>query len=654
MRIVMSLDFFAAPAPFAPAVAPSATAMTSGMSSAVPSSGQADLTNNKGFATALADLLGAGATPTKANGFFSIGEKPGALGAASDANTKLLFEQGSSFNPRYAISQNIAPSVEKNALAPGTQGEGAASQGVDPSLPNAVISFLSQKPASTTIGDKVVQQDTSDTALLDEPVQQGAEDGSTHVEPASPILVFLQPAPPPGPALNPTQSSAVGITTTPNIAGAPELPEQPISLSPVPEAQHGRILPALTTDTDALKKAGFGENLQNTQTPFGSNAAAQGAPITASLITPTPATSAKTTPAQQPSALDTLAHAADAVQTLQASQAPLIEETTGSSPAGIVELARADTLALPDQASPDQALAASAQAEAPKAQLPENAIPEQPASQPLPAHSPLDAATPTEPSAERIKDAAPGLAKTTENAAQTDKQADKTTTSAPPAAPNPALAQSAGPQRFEGLLSASLDQGSPAPAASGPLAPSTLLANATTPGAMSTQLSQSPAPIHHDLSPQHPTVRFATGLDVAAQVGLHVSRLAQEGKTDFIIRLDPAELGRIDIKLEVGHDGRIQATLAADSAPVVDLLRRDQASLERALSDAGLKTDQGSLSFNLRQQSDPQGQRQEGQGQSRAEGRFAQRSEGENTPTLQPITSPARWLRAAGGVELLV
>ena len=54
----------------------------------------------------------------------------------------------------------------------------------------------------------------------------------------------------------------------------------------------------------------------------------------------------------------------------------------------------------------------------------------------------------------------------------------------------------------------------------------------------------------------------------------------------------------------MGHDGRVIAVVTADNKDTLDLLQRDARELERALQNAGLQTDSGSLSFNLRGQGD--------------------------------------------------
>lgn len=89
----------------------------------------------------------------------------------------------------------------------------------------------------------------------------------------------------------------------------------------------------------------------------------------------------------------------------------------------------------------------------------------------------------------------------------------------------------------------------------------------------------------------------------AEQVAVRISRAVASGLDRIVIRLQPAELGRVEVKLEVAGDGRTVVTVWADKPETLDLLQRDARSLERALEQAGLRTDSGSLSFNLRGQS---------------------------------------------------
>ncbi|MDD3445539.1 MAG: flagellar hook-length control protein FliK, partial [Zavarzinia sp.] len=68
----------------------------------------------------------------------------------------------------------------------------------------------------------------------------------------------------------------------------------------------------------------------------------------------------------------------------------------------------------------------------------------------------------------------------------------------------------------------------------------------------------------------------------------------------FEISLTPDELGRIDVRLEIGEDGRVTAHVAADRPETLALLQRDRSELARALSGQGLNADQANLNFTLR------------------------------------------------------
>ncbi|MFL5033300.1 MAG: flagellar hook-length control protein FliK [Xanthobacteraceae bacterium] len=76
----------------------------------------------------------------------------------------------------------------------------------------------------------------------------------------------------------------------------------------------------------------------------------------------------------------------------------------------------------------------------------------------------------------------------------------------------------------------------------------------------------------------------------------------RDGKNRFEIRLDPPELGRIDVHLKVDRDGNVTSRLVVERSETLDLLRRDAPSLERALHNAGLKTGEQGLEFSLRNQ----------------------------------------------------
>ncbi len=101
------------------------------------------------------------------------------------------------------------------------------------------------------------------------------------------------------------------------------------------------------------------------------------------------------------------------------------------------------------------------------------------------------------------------------------------------------------------------------------------------------------APPSHDGSPApaNPATPAAPAAQAAAVplagVAIEIAGKALAGKNRFEIRLDPPELGRIEVRLDVSRDGSVTSHLIADRADTLDLLRRDSAGLERALAGCG-------------------------------------------------------------------
>jgi len=85
------------------------------------------------------------------------------------------------------------------------------------------------------------------------------------------------------------------------------------------------------------------------------------------------------------------------------------------------------------------------------------------------------------------------------------------------------------------------------------------------------------------------------------QVAFEVVRQFEAGNTRFQIRLDPADLGRIDVKLDLDKSGTVSAHMVVERPETLDLMMRDQRALQQALQQAGLDTSKTSLEFSLRQ-----------------------------------------------------
>lgn len=134
---------------------------------------------------------------------------------------------------------------------------------------------------------------------------------------------------------------------------------------------------------------------------------------------------------------------------------------------------------------------------------------------------------------------------------------------------------------------------------------------ATAAAAAQVNASTPPPPFNlatHIASPVAASPLTALRVDNTADSAIPVAGLAVEivsramdGHRRFEIRLDPPELGRIDVRLDVDHGGKVTSRLMVERAETLDLLRRDAPQLERALQHAGLNTE-GGLEFSLRDQ----------------------------------------------------
>jgi flagellar hook-length control protein FliK len=85
-------------------------------------------------------------------------------------------------------------------------------------------------------------------------------------------------------------------------------------------------------------------------------------------------------------------------------------------------------------------------------------------------------------------------------------------------------------------------------------------------------------------------------------IAVSIAAQAQPGAKQFNIRLDPPELGRVDVRLMVDSAGKAQAHLAVDKPQTLELLQRDSGTLARALKESGVQLNNNGLQFSLKGQ----------------------------------------------------
>ncbi len=134
------------------------------------------------------------------------------------------------------------------------------------------------------------------------------------------------------------------------------------------------------------------------------------------------------------------------------------------------------------------------------------------------------------------------------------------------------------------------------------------------------------------------------------QIAFELARQTTEGNTRFQIRLDPAELGRIDVQLDIDTSGQVNARLVVEKAETLDLMQRDQRGLEKALHQAGLDSAKTNLEFSLKQNHGGDGQQQGRNGN----GRQAPTGSGMvDTTDVPPTINLYRASLSASGVNIL-
>ncbi|MCC5995720.1 MAG: flagellar hook-length control protein FliK, partial [Oceanicaulis sp.] len=85
----------------------------------------------------------------------------------------------------------------------------------------------------------------------------------------------------------------------------------------------------------------------------------------------------------------------------------------------------------------------------------------------------------------------------------------------------------------------------------------------------------------------------------AQTLAAQIVRRQADGARVFDIRLDPPELGRVGVRLEMSADQTVKAMLSAERPDTLQDMQRSARELEKALAEAGLSLAENGLSFSL-------------------------------------------------------
>jgi flagellar hook-length control protein FliK len=221
----------------------------------------------------------------------------------------------------------------------------------------------------------------------------------------------------------------------------------------------------------------------------------------------------------------------------------------------------------------------------------------------------------------------------------------------PPAAPAPSAPTAANAPEIRSATPFSLPDGTPSAAApqgspSSPPIAATAAAISATPA---TPLATAPAapPVARTTTPAP-----APASAPAAQIAPTLISVAQSasGTQRLIIRLDPPELGTVQIRVEHPANAPTQVEINVQRPETLTLLMRDQPHLQHALDQAGVPAEGRTLSFQL----EPQDQRgtagDPGSGHNRRAPTpqpAAQQMQADPDDPGDPTTGTQRWSRVA-------
>ena len=127
----------------------------------------------------------------------------------------------------------------------------------------------------------------------------------------------------------------------------------------------------------------------------------------------------------------------------------------------------------------------------------------------------------------------------------------------------------------------------------------------------------------------------------AQALAAQISKFAMKGETRFEIRLDPADLGKVDVRLTIGSDGQTRAHLFVERPETLDMFMRDQRLMERSLMQSGLNLDKQGLEFSLMDGQDQGQQMAQDQGETAEQDMFGTSSDDQLEGTAKDMADLA-------------
>jgi hypothetical protein len=133
------------------------------------------------------------------------------------------------------------------------------------------------------------------------------------------------------------------------------------------------------------------------------------------------------------------------------------------------------------------------------------------------------------------------------------------------------------------------------------------------------------------------------------QIGVHIARAVPARIDRLFVQLEPAALGRVEVRLRFHRDDQVSAVIAAERPDTLDALQRDARLLERSLHQAGLRLDSDGLTFSLK--------REQAHHQPHEDGWLAPSANGiadQPVPTAHDQAPPLHWFQGLRALDIRV
>ena len=123
------------------------------------------------------------------------------------------------------------------------------------------------------------------------------------------------------------------------------------------------------------------------------------------------------------------------------------------------------------------------------------------------------------------------------------------------------------------------------------------------------QLQQAvqPQPVQQAAQPVAQFANTAFADDTLPAFTAQISRNFAAGQDSFNVRLNPSELGRVDVRVINNDDGTVSTQIRVERSETLDLFQRDIRALERTLQQSGVKLGSDGIDLSLKDNGADQG-----------------------------------------------